>query len=258
MAKEKVLSQIGVEILKEEIEKIISGSLGNPNLLDNPDFRINQRGASETVTQTGYFVDRWLLESGTVTVNADGTLTLDGTIKQRLESTPNGTVTASSSAGTAAYDSAENAFTLTASGENIAWAKLEIGGSATPFSTPDPATERVKCLSYFQRYKNSGNKYVFFGSGYAYSATKGFGFIPLIAPLKDAAYTVVLNGTVYCANAEKIGSSSVLVSEISNFDASCGAGTMGFSFTAEGLTINTPVLFQFRDTTSYIDISADL
>lgn len=43
----------------------------NPNILDNPDYRINQRGQSE-YTAAGYTVDRWTANTGSVTVNANG------------------------------------------------------------------------------------------------------------------------------------------------------------------------------------------
>ena len=63
-------------------------ALSNPNLLINPDFAINQRGQS---TYTGisaytYTVDRWCIwkyncdNYGTVTVNDDGSLAVDGTL----------------------------------------------------------------------------------------------------------------------------------------------------------------------------------
>ena len=63
-------------------------ALSNPNLLINPDFAINQRGQS---TYTGisaytYTVDRWCIwkyncdNYGTVTVNDDGSLSVDGTL----------------------------------------------------------------------------------------------------------------------------------------------------------------------------------
>ena len=46
----------------------------NPNLLTNPDFRVNQRGQSEY--SSGYSVDRWFIEGNkcTVTPGADGVL----------------------------------------------------------------------------------------------------------------------------------------------------------------------------------------
>lgn len=61
----------------------------NPNLLDNPDFSINQRGQSvydgTVAGDYKYTVDRWCFwkyncdNYGTVTVNSDGSLSVDGT-----------------------------------------------------------------------------------------------------------------------------------------------------------------------------------
>ena len=124
----------------------------NDNLLINPDFKINQRGISGTFSDTGkYFVDRWRLVSGTVTVNSDGTLTLNGSICQPLENAVGANVTASVSAGTAVYDDTTQTFTITGNGDVISWAKLEYGNAATAFIPPDPATELMKCYRYFYR-----------------------------------------------------------------------------------------------------------
>ena len=76
------------EIHVTAAEKSGWDGLSNPNLLINPDFAINQRGQS---TYTGisaytYTVDRWCIwkyncdNYGTVTVNDDGSLAVDGTL----------------------------------------------------------------------------------------------------------------------------------------------------------------------------------
>ena len=123
----------------------------NSNLLINPDFKINQRGISGTFSEAGkYFVDRWRLVSGDVTINADGTLTLNGTISQIFENAVGDNVTASVSAGTATYDDSTKTFSITANGEIISWAKLEYGGNATQFFPPDTATELLKCMRYYE------------------------------------------------------------------------------------------------------------
>ena len=56
----------------------LTNDISNPNLLINPDFKINQRGQSTYSISpgSGYTVDRWKLWNGTLTVNSDGTITL--------------------------------------------------------------------------------------------------------------------------------------------------------------------------------------
>lgn len=126
----------------------VQAHYSNRNLLINPDFKINQRNASGTITGAGYFVDRWKLISGTVTINDDRTLLLNGTISQTLEESVGGTVTASASSGSVSFDSQTNTFSITASEEIIAWAKLEEGNAATPFLAPQRSTELAKCQRY--------------------------------------------------------------------------------------------------------------
>lgn len=129
----------------------------NENLLMNPDFKINQRGVSgfASISSSGftYGVDRWVLEGvGEVTVNSDGTLTVKGTISQILENAVGTNVTASigiiSGTATANYDDTAKKFSITGDNAVISWAKLEYGNIATPFVTPDPATELMKCQRY--------------------------------------------------------------------------------------------------------------
>ena len=130
----------------------LPATVSNPNLLTNPDFKVNQRGVSGTFSDIRkYFVDRWRLVSGNVTVNSDGTLTLNGSICQPLENAVGANVTASVSAGTAVYDDTTKTFTITGNGDVISWAKLEIGSTATDFSPPDLTTELLKCYRFFYR-----------------------------------------------------------------------------------------------------------
>ena len=143
--KNEDLSAVTDGIINEVMERTFE-----PNLLINPDFRINQRSITGTFSETGkYFVDRWKLVSGTVTINSDGTLTLNGSICQPLENAAGTNVTASVSAGTAVYDDTAKIFTVTGNGEVISWAKLEIGSAATPFIPPEPVSEMLKCQRYY-------------------------------------------------------------------------------------------------------------
>lgn len=136
----------------------------NPNLLINPDFRINQRGLTGwsvayddsgvpiTATQT-YIMDRWRIMDGTINIT-NGIITLAGTIIQVLE---NGigtnftaTVSVASGTATASYDDTTRTFTIIGNRAVLNWAKLECGNVATPFIPPDPATELMKCRRYYR------------------------------------------------------------------------------------------------------------
>ena len=146
------------------------------NLLINPDFKINQRGITGTFSEVGkYFVDRWKLVSGTVTVNSDSSLTLNGTISQKFE-TPiddNISITTSASAGDVLVEVATDSsgeskiisVEIMASGETISWVKMEYGKTATPFVPPEPIAELMKCLRFYERL------FGVIGSGYFYSNT---------------------------------------------------------------------------------------
>lgn len=178
----------------------------NPNLLINPDFRINQRGEN-SYNVTGCTADCWLsqvlfevtpLENGIqiscvkeITSNSfalyqrvpvtdalhgsDLTMTANiastsdyaymaiyaygtsGTVvkssnKIKLEAGLN-SVTLESLPDSTAYIRAQ--FTMNTGAQigdslEIAWAKLEVGSTVTPFVPPDPTMELLKCQRYYQ------------------------------------------------------------------------------------------------------------
>ena len=235
----------------------IARAVSNPNLLINPDFAVNQRGVSGTITTAGYFVDCWKLVSGEVTVNSDGTITLDGTISQTLENAVGDNATASASAGTASYDNSTKTFTLTATGENIAWAKLELGSIATPFVPPDPATELAKCQRYYQ--KINGRNAIF-GSGFIGVSTTAYMVVP-ISPMRIIP-TLTFIGTAYIWAAGHMGSNgymttstSVKLDDVANNGSSA---SIEFSINADADSIGQGCTIQFRDADSYIELSAEL
>jgi hypothetical protein len=157
------------------------------NLLHNADFRnpVNQRGVSVTISAAGYFFDRWLLNSGSVTIAA-GYLTIasGAEIEQRIEglylagetvtvsvkvgtSYISGSGTFPTSAGTASitltgfgtatlgYNAGYMFVRFTASGsQNVVSVKCELGTVSTLHLDPpmDYTTERLKCLRYCRRY----------------------------------------------------------------------------------------------------------
>lgn len=166
-----------------QLSEYLGTKFSNPNLLINPDFKINQRG--ETTYEIGsksYTVDRWAVEKGKVTVNSDGTVTAtggttneEGYYKQQLENAISGDYTVSMeviSISGAVRIAIEGAWQNIKSGLNVfhgitgtgavglqlangssitlKWVKLEQGSIATPFVAPNPAEELAKCRRFYE------------------------------------------------------------------------------------------------------------
>ena len=174
--------------LLSQLASYFGKKFSNPNLLINPDFKINQRGSSTYTTTSEspiYTVDRWMLSRGKATVNSDGTLTVtatggttnkEGYFQQRLENATSGAYTVSmevlSISGTVriAIDgewktvtSGKNVFQGVNSNNNfnsvglqlavgasitLKYMKLEQGSVVTPFVAPNPAEELTKCYRF--------------------------------------------------------------------------------------------------------------
>lgn len=144
----------------------------NPNLLINPDFKINQRGNTDFSVSyhTGspipqsqvYTVDRWRIMEGRANIS-NGKYVLNGTIIQVLENSVGGdftaTVSVESGTATASYDDSTKTFTIVGNNAVLNWAKLEYGSVATPFIPPDPATELMKCMRYYEKIVCSNDMY---------------------------------------------------------------------------------------------------
>lgn len=123
-----------------------TAEISKQNLLDNPDFLINQTGIYQTLYKSGdYFCDRWKYIDGTITFNADYSFVLNGTIAQILEEDIGDDFLAYANAGTAAYDPSTRTYTITANGETIKWAMLIKGKVQIPFNKSNPATTLMRC-----------------------------------------------------------------------------------------------------------------
>ena len=114
----------------------IARGVSNPNLLDNWYFGnpVNQRNVSGVIDAVGYFLDRWKLVSGSVTIGSNG-ITLNGTIAQILETAVGTDVTASAltteGVVVASYDNNSKTISLTGTGQTFVAAKLELGSAQT-------------------------------------------------------------------------------------------------------------------------------
>lgn len=172
--------------LLSQLANYLGTKFSNPNLLINPDFKINQRGQATYETSGAgqiYSVDRWRLGRGKVTVNSDGTVTVtatggttneEGYYQQYLENAISGDYTVSMeviSVSGAVRIAIDGAWKNIKSGLNVfhgitgtgavglqlangasitlKWVKLEQGSVATPFVAPNPAEELIKCQRYY-------------------------------------------------------------------------------------------------------------
>lgn len=168
--------------LLSQLANYLGNKFSNPNLLINPDFKINQRGAT-SYEQQGYSVDRWKIWNVTVTPSASGGITVKsdkyedtGTFIQILENATEGDSTLScyveSVSGTVTMVADDNSQVILKQGLNVVhtssstknftiflnqgtsitlkWVKLEQGSIATSFVEPNISDELDKCLRYFE------------------------------------------------------------------------------------------------------------
>lgn len=251
----------------------------NRNLLDNWYFAnpVNQRDVSGTINSAGYFLDRWKLVSGSVTINTDGSITLNGTMQQVLETAPVGPVTASAltQAGVGevvpTYNSATKTVTVTAAGKKIVAVKLERGSQQTLAhqkngawvlnEIPDYGAELVKCMRYLQiiatPYDTSGNGVAI---GYANNAVDLWVPIPLAVPMRISPTPTIPTGGV---SLFKVGKTSNALKDVTKVTGGWAMQTGGacsmrsLIFTASGLTAgDTYALFMKQN--AQIVLSAEL
>lgn len=228
------------------------------NLLDNWYFAnpVNQRDVSGTISSAGYFLDRWKLVSGSVTINTDG-ITLNGTMQQVLETAPTGTVTASAmtQAGVGevvpTYNSATKTVTVTAAGKKLVAVKLELGSQQTLAhqdssgawvlnEIPDYGEQLTKCMRYLQviatPYDTSGNGVAI---GYANNTVDLWVPIPLAVPMRISPTPSIPTGGV---SLFKVGKTSTALKDVTKVTGGWAMQTGGacslrsLIFTASGLT----------------------
>lgn len=169
--------------LLSQLSNYMGTKFNNPNLLINPDFKINQREKSTYNSQ--YSVDRWKIYNALYNVstkNLSNPNSSDGNLVQTFENPLNGTYTitvyCSSVTGVANFTfggenvivdkevgdlkKGNNIVTIKATNlnfigvlvksgasVNIDYIKLEQGTVATPFVAPNPADELIKCQRHY-------------------------------------------------------------------------------------------------------------
>lgn len=166
--------------LLSQLANYLGTKFSNPNLLINPDFKINQRG-SVNYAKNGYTVDRWKITNGIVKPQSNGiivTLNNEGLLTQSFENALSGTYTATIKVTSITGDcvlsigshslqlNKAGTFSITENGSiadislrkttgtctiAIEWIKLEQGSVATHFVEPNKADELLKCQRYYEK-----------------------------------------------------------------------------------------------------------
>ncbi len=173
----------GAGLKKGSLSQLVTylgNKFSNPNLLINPNFKINQRG-SVNYAKNGYTVDRWKITNGIVKPQSNGiivTLNNEGLLTQSFENALSGTYTATIKVTSITGDcvlsigshslqlNKAGTFSITENGSiadislrkttgtctiAIEWIKLEQGSVATHFVEPNKADELLKCQRYYEK-----------------------------------------------------------------------------------------------------------
>lgn len=173
--------------LLSQLANYLGKKFSNPNLLINPDFKINQRGNSTySSTGAGGTVDRWIGTNVKTVVNSDNTVSvtslsgtgyytqheesisygkhtysiyvqaITGTVKAFYRSKDSkdvelGALKQGLNTFTSLDDGFKNFFLSIAGGSSVTlkYVKVEQGTVATSFIAPNPAEELVKCKRYY-------------------------------------------------------------------------------------------------------------
>lgn len=222
--------------LLSQLANYLGTKFSNPNLLINPDFKINQRGQSTySSTGAGCTVDRWVGTNVQTVVNSDCTVSVSslsgtgyytqheenisygkhtysiyvqaitGTVKAFYKSKDSkdielGTLKQGLNTFTSSDDGFKSFFLNVAGGSSVTlkYAKVEQGKVATSFVAPNPADELIKCQRYYF------NRYYFY---VFYSGSESFIYI-----FSDTIPSMRIKPTVNFANTSSSGLTRAVVS----------------------------------------------
>ena len=223
-----------------------TSGLSNENLLDNPFFTVNQRGAI-TVT-SGYGADRWRYVGGNEAVFSSSGVTLNSVLISQFfeKNLPNGTYTASAlfsdgtiRKGTATksdntstvnfiddadfklmYVSSLQRFDINtaglSSGLTVRAVKLELGTFSTLANdvAPNYTTELLKCQRYFLAITAENNAPV--GLGLATSAADFYAVVPIPTPMRSTPSLSYLGNAYILQGATPYSTTNIAFSILSS------------------------------------------
>ena len=231
----------------------LAPQLSNPNLLDNWYFGnpVNQRNVSGTIDAVGYFLDRWKLVSGSVTIGSNG-ITLNGTIVQILETAVGTDVTASALTAegvvVASYDNNSKTISLTGTGQTFVAAKLELGSQQTLAhrdadgnwvlnEIPDDGEQLARCQRHQLRvgYKEDSTYSPVLATGVAVSSASIRALIPTPVTMRENP-VISFFGSDTISTIHAIGNGVSLTPTA--IDARVNSNGIFLNLTVSGATVN--------------------
>ena len=221
--------------LLSQLANYLGTKFSNPNLLINPDFRINQRGQKTySSTGAGCTVDRWVGTNVKTDVNSDNTVTVSslsgvgyytqheesisygkhtysiyvqaitGTVKVFYKSKDSkdnelGTLKQGLNTFTSVDDGFKSFFLSFAGGSSVTlkYAKVEQGTVATSFIAPNCADELVKCCRFFQSFQ------VLY-STYGIASQNYYQKLPLVTPFRSNPTVSITEQYMYNVSSKDI------------------------------------------------------
>lgn len=249
----------------------LAPQLSNPNLLDNWYFAypVNQRNVSGAIDAVGYFLDRWKLVSGSVTIGSNG-ITLNGTIAQILETAVGTDVTASALTTegvlVASYDNNSKTISLTGTGQTFVAAKLELGSQQTLAhkdangnwvlnEIPDYGEQLRRCQRYFVNFNPYKMSYFAMPPAVAGDAYQAYSAVTLPVAMR-AQPVVTYGGNIALSQDADHAVTAILVS-----DGTFTGNSIQLRYDAGAGTLTANALYRVQgraDPSSYIWLSADL
>ena len=231
------------------------------NLLDNSDFTnlVAQAGIGGNHGTVTYAADRWILDSGTVSYEAGVGLTLNGTIRQKLEFSPTGETSTfvGMASGAASISYADGAVTITSSGGVIKWAALYEGSytadTKPPYVPKGYAAELAECQRYYYTIKSDGANFAAYAAGTMNTASSAY--FPILFPIPMRT-----NPTLYYSGSFRAytNGSGRTVNDMGNNAPSRYSTRIIVSGISSGVLGQACELQSSNDAAAFIAFSADL
>lgn len=212
------------------VSTINGAGFDGANVIINPEFTINQRGAASRTAATGYNFDRWYYDGSKLLQGVEGNNLRAGTyvISWSGSSTAEFSLNtaAASGQGSESYTAVTNGGTITIAsvGSNNLWVrfssdltnltrvKLSPGTEASGFVARPYGTELALCQRYFWKSTYGGATTASWGSGVVYGSTTNIRVhVPLPTPMRSSP-TLARTGSLYAGT----GAGAYLISSFTS------------------------------------------